>query len=360
MAKLSILIPAEDCEAAKLNRLIDMLLSNPENDLEIIVGTCEGGNTRLPSDKRLAQITLQTAAPRQEQWNQLVEASKGGWVCLVHPHDAVEPDLPAMLAFVETANAAVDAFGWNALEIDARDTPDSAYSIAVPTEASIAMMDKGAMLKAFFMWENSTAVPRMPFGLYHAAIKRSLAETVISGLRSSGRNSALPRYEWATRVLLTSRAMAFANRPMSAIDRILYKPASAANPASPFPLNSDLGITGAIAEIQHAVLSEMGANWGAGAEAAFVRACAIDCIGETERDKFDAKNARYRDALSRWNPGAGRAFSPQFSGGLPKEKRQGLIESALFINRFIGGARDAQAFFQVLRSFLQPVSHICS
>lgn len=359
MPRLSFLIPAER-ETAGLPVLLDALLADSSLDLEVILGG-PGVSISPPDDPRLKLVEMPTSSTlRQELWSALIEKASGEWVSLVNPDDMIEPELEIMVAFLNSANPKADALAWQTLQIDADEPLEQRSSVSVPSRYSIVNMDKAAMLKAFFMWENSTNVPRVPFGLYHGAIKRSLALSIVESLRASGRKSPLPTYEWMARTLLMANELAFCERPMSVIAKSSFAPDPAGVPTPGFPFSAAIGQTAGVAEVQYTVFAEMGAGWGSGAEEAFIRAATIDCMLEPDEKIFAAKCQAYFTAFKHWNNGQfANRFQPSFAGPQPPEIRRGLYGDMLLVDRFIGKARNAQDFYRVMRSFLVPVQLIC-
>ncbi len=261
MPRLSVLIPPIQGAESGLATLIGVLLADVSLDLEIITLT-QGG---LPASEDARLTVLPSAlpgTPQQAVWSTLVKASTGDWVTLVNPDDMLEPELAIMVDFVAQANPAADALSWHTLQIDANDPPDRRFSVGVPSQYSILNIDKTAMLKAFFMWENSLNVPRMPFGLHHGALKRALALTIAESLDASGRISPLPAAEWSARTLFLANEIALCERPMSVIARQPFAFDPAGVPSPGFPFHAGIGETAGIAEVQNAVFMEMGAPWG--------------------------------------------------------------------------------------------------
>ena len=360
MPRLSICVPITTQSGEGLETLLTALVSDPDLDLEVIVGS----TADIPAFWPHARIrTIESAPPgtsQQALWSNLIRASTGDWVTLLHPDDMLEPELAIMVAFVEEANPAADALAWHALQIDASDPIDRRSSIGVPSQYSVMNLDKTAMLKAFFMWANSTNVPRMPFGLYHGALKRQLALTIVESVAASGRISPLPAYEWAARTLFLANELAYCERPMSVISKHPFAADPLGRPTEGFPFHAGIGQTAGIAEVQQAVFMEMGTPWGGGAEEAFVRAATIDCLMETDPRLFAARCQAYFNAFKQWNGGRFAAqFQPHFAGPQPPDIRRGLHGNMLMVDRFIGKARNAQDFYRVMRSFLAPVKLIC-
>jgi hypothetical protein len=253
----------------------------------------------------------------------------------------------------------IDAVAWNVLQIDPSASKDVRQSVAIPIDYGISAFDKTVMLQNFFAWQNSHAVPAMPFGLYHGMIRKSLAETVLATLAASGRKPYLLQHEWAARVVLLANDLAFASRPMSAAAISDYRAPQTVSRSSGFPFDASLGVTGGIAEIQFSLLREMGSEW-AGGEDTFVRACIIDCMMETTEAGFATKAQAYYEALAQWHGGRFVSlFQPEFVGNPPKDIRRGLHDNALMIDRFIGGSRTPQDFYRIVRSFLAPIRLIC-
>lgn len=360
MPCLSVCIALREGPNEGLSTLVDSLLADSSLDLEVVIGG--------PSDPALsradARLKLLPAfpagTPQQATWSALVTASTGDWVTLVQADDMLEPELAIMVAFVSTANPAADSLAWHTLQIDANDPPERRFSVGVPSQYQIINFDKAAMLRAFFMWENSLNVPRMPFGLYHGALKRELATTIVESLDASERVTPLPAWEWAARTIFMANDLAFCERPMSVIAKHPFGPDPAGVRSSDFPFHAGMGQTAGIAEVQHAVFAEMGAPWGPGAEEAFARAAIIDCVLEVNEDRFADKCEAYDKAFRSWDGGRHAAlFKPYYAGPQKPDIRRGLHGNMLMVDRFIGKARTAQDFYRVMRSFLAPVRLIC-
>ena len=363
MTTLSVLIPAVHGEAEDLAGLVSGFVSHDLANTELVIGVDAGNVPKRPLGDYpyVKLVPADTAALSQQAlWADLISTSAGRWLTLINPADAIEPALARMVDFVAKADSGIDALAWSQIEIDPADRPEFRQSIALPTGHQILTLEKAAMLRAFFMWEKSGSAPKMPFGLYHGAIRRDLAMKVLATLDASGRSSAAPRYEWAGRAIMAANRLAFSDRPMSAINKTAFSPDLRASQSPGFPLHGGLGVTAAIAEVQHAIFAEMRAVWGQGAEENVIRAAMIDCMGETDRDIFETKAAAYRDALNAWKPLFAGQFQPVFASAGRRETRQGLVDSTLFVNRFIGNARDAHSFYRAIRSILTPVARICA
>ncbi len=360
MPILSIAIPLEAGEDP--TRAIAPLIANQDADIEIVVAIMEGVevpaslSSTAASDPRVRTVTV-AASHRRALWRGALAATTGDWVSMIRPNDAIEPDLHDMLAYLTRNHPKVDALGWNAFQIDPHATPDTAGSVAIPAPYQIDSFDKTAMLKAFFHWEKSLNFPVMPFGIYHAAVRRSLLDAVMSLSTTDEWLTPVPQYEWAAKVVLFAEDLAFCKRPLSAIDAVAYQPVTPSTERI-FLFHAGLGLTGAIAEIQFHVLRELGNPWHV--NEAFVRACMIDCIMEKDRELFVAKGNAYFEAFERFNDGVfAHLFRPDFRGEQKPEQRRGLHENVLHIDRFVGGAQTAQAFFGVVRAMIAPVGMIC-
>ncbi|WP_426229209.1 hypothetical protein [Pararhizobium sp. DWP3-4] len=363
MTKLSICIPVETAAQDALP-LVTLLLENKSADFEIVIAK--------PADVALSGALLDLAASaakiviadaeagttRQRLWRHATVAAKGDWVTLVNPGDVIESDLATMVAFLETTSPGVDALAWNAFQIDRHAEPGKVSSVAIPANYHIEKLDKTIMLKSFFYWENSLNSPKMPFGLYHAAIRRSLLDALLQLPEPQDWSTPVPQYEWAAKVLLFANELAFCGRPMSAINVV---PFVAQEPLYPwnFPFHSGIGIAGAVAEVQFHVLRELGTPWSGGNEA-FVRALMIDCMMETGREAYKSKGNAYFAALKEFEGGhLAPLFRPEFHEVRQKDQRRGLHDGALLIDRFIAGARDAREFYATVKLMMAPVGLIC-
>ena len=363
MTKLSICIPVE-AGAPDALPLVTTLLENKSADLEIIIARpaeislSQALLELTGSDERLTITDAEQGTSRQQLWRHALASTRGDWVTLVNPGDMLESELSLMVAFIETSSPNVDALAWNAFQIDRLAEPGKASSVAIPASYHIETLDKTAMLKAFFYWENSLNSPKMPFGLHHAAIRRSLVDALLQLPAPEDWSTPVPHYEWAARVLLFANELAFCARPMSAINISAYVATPSLHPWN-FPFHSGLGLAGAVAEVQFHVLRELGSPFGGGNEA-FLRALMIDCMMETERDAYTKKGNAYFAALQAFDGGRlAPLFRPEFHEVRAKDTRRGLHGSALLIDRFVGGARDAGEFYKTVKLMLAPVGLIC-
>ncbi len=360
--KLSICIPVEKGSQSSL-ALVQAMFAEPANPVELIVAPngemvaelallqeIAGTDRRL----RILPIAPDTIA-RSDLWLGTVAAASGDWVCLVKPEDMLEPELATVLSFVEEDMPEVDALGWNHFQIDPEAPRHIAQSVPIPIQHHVFEIEKTAMLEAFFMWKDSSNVPKAPFGLFHGAIKRSLLTAIIENSGPHGWQTPLPRHEWAARTILFANKLALSARPMSAANTPLFQPASA--PAAPYgqPFDASMGVTAAIAEIQIRVLQDLGSEW-AGCNESFLRACMLDCALEHRQQAFNAKAQAYFGALRSF--GGGRLapeFKPPYLPEPQPDRRRGLHGGVFLVDRFIGNATTAQEFYAVARSILAPV-----
>jgi len=363
MPKLSICIPVEPGYILP-TYLISQLLKNEAADLEIILS---GFGDRLHnaqditdvvnSDSRLrllppAPDTISSA----QLWVGTVVAAQGDWVSVIYPEDMIEPDLPDLLRFIEEEHPNADVLGWSPFVIDQAAPRFVSSNVPIPVLHNVNTFDKAPMLEAFFYWKNAQQTPRMPFGLFHGAIKRSLMQTILDACGELSWLTLLPQYEWAARVLIFSQELAFSNRPLSAINVQPYTPHHIPSAIQDFPLHSGIGLTAAIAEIQVRTLVELGSEW-AGFGEDYVTACMYDCAAERTATAFQAKCDAYRKAFLSMPGGAAfiPGFHPPYSAAPEPDPRRGLYGKTLLVNRFIGNAVTAQDFYNVARAILTPV-----
>ena len=362
MTKLSICIPVETAAQDALG-LVTALLENRSADFEIVIAKPADvvlSNPMLDlsaSAPRVRIVEVEAGLDRQRLWRRAVAATTGDWVTLVNPGDMIEADLATMVAFLETASPDVDALAWNVFQIDRNAELGKTGSVAIPANYQIDTLDKTLMLKAFFYWENSLNAPKMPFGLYHAAIRRSLVDTLLAMPEPQTWSTPMPQYEWAAKVLLFATELAFCTRPLSVAGSVAFVPTAPAYTCD-FPFHSGLGLAGAVAEVQFQVLRDMETPWTGGE--AFVRAAVIDCMMEVTREKFLVKGNAYFAALQAYEGGhLAPFFRPEFHENRMKDTRLGLHDGALLVDRFLGGARTPQEFYAVAKSILAPVSALC-
>lgn len=364
MTKISICIPIEDTSADPA-RLVTTLLKNPLADIELILAgetaalSAVDARRNLPADARLVRAIVETPLARQRLWRRAVEAATGDWVTLINPSDMLESEIETVATYIEQSSPETDAIAWTVFQIASDATPETAGSVAIPASYHINLMDKTRMLTAFFHWEGSLDAPKMPFGLFHGLIRRSLVDAILQVPENLNWSTPVPQYEWAAKVLLFSEQLTFCARPLSAAEAHPYRPDPAGVPQFGFPFHSGIGLAAAIAEAQAHVLGELGSDWNGGNEA-FVRACMIDCMRESTEAGFEAKGNAYFTALRAFDGGrlAG-AFRPGFAGAQKADKRRGLYGEALLVDRFIGGARTPQDFFAVMGGMIAPIGLIC-
>jgi hypothetical protein len=366
MAGLSLIIPIEAHET-RPETLVRAIATKPEIDLEILIVPASADVAKREDLASLAEIDArvrivtpdQQAASALSLWGIGIEAANSDWLSVVRPDDIFEPEALDVAKFVKRKLGTVDSIGWNALQINPGAEPGNSSSVAIPTKHDIVELNKTEMLKAFFLWEGSANVPKMPFGIYHAIISRELAATVLGSIRAAGREHHMPQWEWAARAVLMGDKFAFCSRPLSVINARPYEAPAQALVRADFPFHAGIGLTAGIAEIQFSAFAEMGALW-SGAQENFVRATIIDCMSETDPQTFNDKCNAYYAALLLWEAGAhAKLFRPQFAFERPLDKRRGLHGNLLMIDRHIAGARNAQEFYGIIRNFLVPVGIIC-
>ncbi|MBW8299942.1 MAG: hypothetical protein K0M60_10100 [Hydrogenophaga sp.] len=363
MPKLSVCIPVEPGQPAP-TYLVNRLLEEPESSIEVIVAACgvrEGAwpylEARAAEDSRLRVLpTAPAGLSAASLWIGTLAASTGDWVSLIGPEDMIQPDLPKLVAYAEDKHPDADTLGWNAFSI-APDAPRTiSTTVAVPIVHHLADIEKSRMLEAFFQWTGSQNTPRMPFGLYHGAVRRSLLETVLSSCGELSWLTPLPRWEWAARVLIFSQGLLLSHRPLSAISATPFRPMPVPSALEGFPFDARIGLTATIAEVQARVLHELGASW-AGFNEDFVKACVIDCMREHDEAAFQQKGQAYFEAIRRMPGGIALSeqFRPQYFPQPPEDTRRGLHAQMLLVDRFIGNARTAQEFYEVVDAMLAPI-----
>ena len=366
MPKLSVCIPVEPGQRAPLY-LAGRLLENPESSIEIIVAPSDTASEglgdlteRAAKDGRLKILPAAAdGSSASDFWIATITAATGDWTTLVSPEDMIEPDLPALLSHIEKEHTGVDALGWNAFQIAPNAPRDVKAAVAVPIVHDISELEKAKMLEAFFQWSGSQQVPRMPFGLYHGAIKRELAQTILSASSPLSWLTPLPRWEWATRVLIFANGLGLSNRPLSAVSTSPFRTVDVPSALQGFSFDARIGVTATIAEVQARVLHELGAAW-SGFNENFVKACMIDCMHEHEEQAFERKCQSYYSALHRMpgGPALAEKFRPQFFSRPPDDPRRGLHGRTLLVDRFVADAQTAQQFFEVVRSMIAPIAVI--
>jgi len=363
MTKLSICIPVEPGNPPPVY-LATKLLRNAASDIEIIVApygdTCADAGDLYALAEQDARLRILPPAPLDisaaNLWIGTVAAVSGEWVTVARPRDMLEPDLPQFVEHAEETVPGIDAFGWNSFQIDADAPRHISQNVAIPIQHHTMSIDKDDMLETFFQWKDSSNVPKMPFGIYHAAIKRPLLETVLA---NSGRLSwltAYPQYEWAARTLIYGKTFGFSFRPLSAMDIRPFVPVAAPSAVPGFPLDSSIGLTAVVAEVQARMLHDLGIEW-TGFNDNFIRACMLDCMFVHNENAFEAKAQAYYAAICNWEGGhfAG-SFRPPYLAEPPADTRRGLDGRLLMVNRFLGNAATAQEFFKVARGLVAPVS----
>ncbi|MCM2291420.1 glycosyltransferase family 2 protein [Allorhizobium sp. BGMRC 0089] len=363
MPKLSLCIPVEPGHDLPLY-LVRELLKDKGNDLEIILSAFGDVLHQSPEITAIAandaRLRLLPPAPESissaQLWVGTVRAAEGDWVSLIYPEDMIEPHLPELLTYVERVTPEATALGWSPFQIDAAMSPDVRTNVAVPVLHNITAFDKAPMLEAFFFWKDARQTPRMPFGLYHGAIKRELMQAVIDACGEISWLTLVPQYEWAARVLIFAEALAYCNRTLSAVHVRPFATRDVPSVLRGFPLHAGVGLTAAIAEVQARTLMELGSEWSGFGEA-FVTACMYDCAMEHDASAFQGKCAAYRQAIAAMPGGQSllQGFQPPFSSTPYGDERLGLYGKTLLVDRFIGQAKTAQDFYRVMSAILTPV-----
>lgn len=362
MTKLSVCIPVEPGVSPPLH-LVGALLENPASDLEVIVAYLDAADTEALAGIAGRDARLKLLAPTAANmsaaglWLHAVQAAVGDWITLVYPDDMLEPDFPNLLPYVEREYPHADALGWNAFQIAPAAPAHIKTNVPLPVVHHVSEVDKTQMLQAFFQWAECQRTPRMPFGLYHAAIKRSLRDAILAATGPLSWLTPVPQYEWAARVAVFASGFALANRPLSAASIEPFRVRRIPSALQGFPFDASLGLTAAIAEVQARVLHEHGVEWN-GFNEDFVRACTLDCMLEHDNAAFLPKCQGYYAAFHRMPGGAELAtrFQPHYLSQPPADPRRGVYGKTLLVDRFIRGARTAQDFYRVMRVMMTPIA----
>lgn len=363
MPKLSVCIPVEPGFSPP-HHIVEKLLANPESDIEVVVAPygeswpmSDALFARAAADPRLNILPpISGDISASNFWLAAIAASKGDWISLIYPDDMIEPELPRLLAYLEKKHPNGDALGWNAFQIAESAPRNIKTAVPVPVVHDSSELDKARMLDAFFQWSGSQQTPRVPFGLFHGAIKRSLLEQILAATGPASWQTPAPRYEWCARVVVFASCLVLCNRPLSAISASPFQPVTAPSVLEGFPLDASLGVTAAIAEIQARVLHELGSEW-QGFNENFIHACMADCMMEHDEAAFEQKCQAYFTAIHRMPGGSVLAekFRPSYFKQPPDDPRRGLHGKMLLIDRFIGNAQTAQEFFEVVSAMIAPI-----
>lgn len=360
--KLTICIPMEPGDEVPV-ALVRSLLTDEAASSEVVVSLyesdCERAAGLFELERSEARLRILPPVPSgvstANLWIGTIAAMRGEWVTVIRSGDALDPSVERFIAHAENQVGDIDAFAWNSFQIDRAAPADVAAAIAIPIQHHTVKMERDDMVGAFYAWRRSGRTPLMPFGLYHAAIHRSLVEKVLVNSGERSWRTDLPEYEWAARVILYASRLAFSYRPLSAID---VRPAAQIREerALPeFPFDPRTGMTAAVAEIQARVLADLDREW-AGLGEEFVRACIIDCMLERNEAAFEGKaQSYYRSLLAMADENLAASFRPPYAPDILPDMRRGLRDGKmLFVNRFIAGARSAQEFFGIVRNMLAP------
>jgi hypothetical protein len=362
MTKLSICIPVEPGKKAP-HYLCDRLLANRDAPIEIIVAPYgdvidhdAAFRAKAEADPRIRILPNAPANISLAQfWIGTVAAMQGDWATLVRPDDMLEPGIEKLLIHVEETLPEVDACGWNSFTIDPAAPRHIATAVPMPVQHHVIEPEKLDMFQAFFQWQESSNVPRMPFGLYHCALKRELVDTILKRSGELAWLTPVPQYEWAARVLIFAKQFAFSSRPLSAISQEPYGHVQVPRVLSNFPFTAGIGLTAGIAEIQCRVLHEFNTAWD-GFGDAFQRACMIDCMFEHDESVFEAKSKAYRAAFAEMgSERLAQTFQPPYHAQPREDRRRGLTGRVLMVDRFLNDARTAQEFYETTRYIMTPL-----
>lgn len=231
MPKLSVCIPVETGFSPP-RHIVEKLLANAASDIEVIVAPC---GAALPETdplfaRAIADPRLKILPPASDTispshlWLATLAASQGDWVSLIYPDDMIEPELPRLLTYIEKQHPNADALGWNAFQISATAPRTIKTAVPVPVLHDSSEIEKARMLDAFFQWTGSQQTPRVPFGIFHGAIKRSLLDQIVAATGPASWLTPAPRYEWSARVVIFANCLILCNRPLSAASTSAFQP----------------------------------------------------------------------------------------------------------------------------------------
>ncbi|WP_426240210.1 glycosyltransferase family 2 protein [Pararhizobium sp. DWP1-1-3] len=385
--KLTICVPSRNRQPY-FQETIRSLLANMRMDVEYVFAD----NSDDPSimddfmeevlgDPRVKYLpSVDRVLPMVENWDRSVEAATGEFICMIGDDDYVDVNVADLIRRSQAEQPAMDVLIWSRLTFNWPGNRPQRCNVAVNLDTGVYRVPRSTAYHEFFSWRGGSAFPNMAFGFYHGAVSKQVMDKMKAKFGGKYCEYPVVDFENICKVLVTAEHMVYSGRPFSVlgscaksnsakiktVDESLQQMAIFTAETGrdinndphmqDFPFPSVLGLTAAIAQVQHWFLSRYGYSPMKGWEANFAEACGNSCsIMSTSADN-DRTIEGYRDVFSKWKGGQYlKHFKPgDFVDPTGAPVFTGISDEQLYIDEEIGGVQTPAELYHLVAQMLAP------
>jgi hypothetical protein len=349
---------------------ISAMLRSARTDFEIVIADADDGVNQgtqqlsaLRDDPRLRIVDpMEGAGEGCDQWNHLLEHSRGDWVTVIGENDYADPDICEVLAATLKRVPDADALSWGRAEFIAPNVRIGQTIARIPTGSKLLAPEQTEMMRRLFYWEGASDRPDCHFGVWHGAVRRDVLERIDEAFSGRVFEQSQPGIDNLCKVTMLAKRMVMWERPLSvqcvAPQMVAGTAAAqATNDANlkEFPFNPETGVAARTAVAIESFKRRYGIELD-GWQNGFIAACAHDCETATSGEAFHARKSAYEKAIIAWaGKRALKAFKPEFKRKPKIPRFQGVKNGELHFDMEMDGTRDAAGFYRLINALSFPV-----
>jgi len=382
---LSICVPSRNRQETFRQTILD-LIGNPRTDVEFVFADNSDDpaimNTFIAgiTDPRIRYLpALPETLAMQDNWERCMETVTGDWVVFIGDDDYVDPDVLDVIAEILKRRPETEAIAWNRPSFKWPSFRPFAGNLSFSLRNEAHLADRTSLIRCMFRWEGATAVPSVPFTIYHGAVSRAMMETIKGTYGGRYFEHPTVDFDCGFKLMCAAKHFVMVNRPLSILgateksnsavvgrfaralesyETFLREKGSrfeSGEAMENFPFKASLGIAASVMSAQHWFKTKYNVHID-GWEENFVQALARDCSRAIDKSEFDMHVELCQRALARFAGGKfTAAFKPRFTGG-HAGMFTGVMGSNLYINEAIGGCQTPAELYGILQSLLEPLS----
>lgn len=322
-----------------------------------------------------------------DNWERTVAASTGDWVTVIGDDDYLDPELVVLLQRLVAVCPDLEALDWIKLHYTwpmAEEGPP--INLNVPLTCGLVDVSPELNRRRAWLWQEATHNLVNGFSIYHAALSRSLLETIKKTFGGRYFEHPTVDFDSAFKVSLTAKRLMASERPFS-----VFGACPLSNSASlhkletlqarhrefmsdlgrnldddpelaDLPFRSTCGVAAAVAQTQHWIKKRYGLKF-EGWERNFVGCCVRSCEKIRDRALFEQTVLEYRHAFSRWQGGRFLSFfNPAFFEAVEPypdyEPYSGILDGKVYLSLKLLNPRTPAEFFHAANGIMATADDI--
>jgi glycosyltransferase involved in cell wall biosynthesis len=179
MPKLTICIPTYNRQFW-CKKTVEGIIASLKGDVELLIvdgsdnGECLKSFVEQLNDDRVRLVPpTGEFLPMMDNWNRAIKECKGEWISLIGDDDFIAPDIIDFIEMVEKTYKNVDALGWNRIPYDWPENRNNYKATPIPATYDLFPVNNKILQENYCRFVQDGQVP---FGIYHAAVKRTLVD----------------------------------------------------------------------------------------------------------------------------------------------------------------------------------------